>query len=385
MKLLTILGFALLTSSMTLGQTASPNASSSYDNSNITNELKSLRDAITEQQKQIAQQQQEIETLRQQVAANGGTAQAHAVNASLSTTNMPNPAVQKASDSPQDAGDKPKESPLSFRIGGADFTPGGFVDFENIFRSTNTTNNTGTNFGQIPFSNTVQGHLTEFRTTGQYSRFNLKTHGVWGNNDVTGFIEIEFTGNDATNVFVQTNPHTNRLRHYYLDLKRGKWEFLGGQTWGMLMANRTGVSTDHLAVYNEDANHGVGNNFTRAGQFRAIYHFNDHVAWGVGIENPQQYVGVGEVVFPFAFNAALGTQFDANNNAGAPNVGPDVLTKIAYDNDFAGGRHFHIEAGGLFTTVKATVVPIGGTEFKSHSSIGGAAEGAMLVDLAKGS
>src|SRR5437763_136485 len=324
MKLLTILGLALLTSSMTLGQTASPNASSSSDSSNITNELKSLRDAITEQQKQIAQQQQEIEKLRQQVAANGGTAQAHAVNASLNTTNMPGPATHSASDSPQE-GDKPKESPLSFRIGGADFTPGGYVDFENIFRSTNTTNNTGTGFGQIPFSNSPQGHLTEFRTTGQYSRFNLKTHGVWGNNDITGFVEIDFNGNDATNVFVQTNPHTNRLRHYYLDLKRGKWDFLGGQTWGMLMANRTGVSTDHLAVYNEDANHGVGNNFTRAGQFRAIYHFNDHVAWGVGIENPQQFVSVGEVNFPFFFNTQLANQFDTTNNttSGIPNVGPD--------------------------------------------------------------
>src|SRR5438552_9610025 len=194
MKLLTTLGFALLTSSMMLGQTANPTTSSSSDSSNITNELKSLRDAITEQQKQIAQQQQEIEKLRQQVAANGSTAQAHAVNASLSTTNMPNPAVHSASDSPQETGDKPKESPLSFRIGGADFTPGGYVDFENIFRTTNTGNSTGTNFGQIPFSNTVQGHLTEFRTTGQYSRFNLKTHGVWGNNDITGFIEIDFNG-----------------------------------------------------------------------------------------------------------------------------------------------------------------------------------------------
>src|SRR5436305_7627986 len=130
MKLLTILGFALLTSSMTLGQTASPNASSSSDSSNITNELRSLRDAITEQQKQIAQQQQEIEKLRQQVAANGGTAPAHAVNASLNTTNMPSPPAHSASDSPQE-GVKPKESPPSFPFAGADFPPAGYVDSEN--------------------------------------------------------------------------------------------------------------------------------------------------------------------------------------------------------------------------------------------------------------
>ena len=81
----------------------------------------------------------------------GLTAQAHAVNAALNTTNMPNPAVHSASDSPQEA-DKPKESPLVFHIGTLELKPGGYVDFENIFRSTNTGNNTGTNFGQIPFS-----------------------------------------------------------------------------------------------------------------------------------------------------------------------------------------------------------------------------------------
>src|SRR6266481_1657332 len=73
------------------------------------------------------------------------------------------------------------QSPLSFRIGGTEFTPGGFVDFENVFRTTNGTGATGnpiaTSFGAIPFSNTVAGHLTEFRSTGQYSRYNLKISG----------------------------------------------------------------------------------------------------------------------------------------------------------------------------------------------------------------
>jgi hypothetical protein len=31
--------------------------------------------------------------------------------------------------------ERPKESPLSFRIGGTDFTPGGFLDFESVFRN----------------------------------------------------------------------------------------------------------------------------------------------------------------------------------------------------------------------------------------------------------
>src|SRR5262249_25110303 len=143
------------------------------------------------------------------------------VNASLSTSGT-NPGMRTVSDTAQ--GEPPKQSPLSFRIGGADFTPGGFVDFENVFRTTNTGNVAATSFGVIPFSNTVQGHLREYRSTGQYSRFNIKVNTKYGANDVTGYVEFDFNGNDPANVFVTSNSHTDRLRLYWLDLKRGKWE-----------------------------------------------------------------------------------------------------------------------------------------------------------------
>ena len=51
--------------------------------------------------------------------------------------------------------EKEKKPPLgSFNIGDAVFTPGGFVDLENIFRTTNTQNNTATNYAAIPYSDT---------------------------------------------------------------------------------------------------------------------------------------------------------------------------------------------------------------------------------------
>src|SRR6202008_3362870 len=81
---------------------------------------------------------------------------------------------------------KEKERPLgSFNIGDAVFTPGGFVDFENIFRTTNTQNNIATNFAAIPFSNTAQGNLTEYRLTGQFSRFDITVRDKFGANDMT--------------------------------------------------------------------------------------------------------------------------------------------------------------------------------------------------------
>jgi hypothetical protein len=394
MRLVQKLCFVVLASSLTLAQTGT---SSGTDTSQLQSDVRKLLDAMdsqqkamAEQQKQIAEQQLEIERLKKQLAGSeiqpvstSSDAQAgKVVNASL-TTSGTNPAVRTVSDTAQ--GEKPKESPLSFRIGGTDFTPGGFVDFENVFRSTNTGNVAATSFGSIPFSNTVAGHLTEYRSTGQYSRFNIKVNGKYGENNVTGYVEFDFNGNDAANVFVTSNPHTDRLRLYWVDLKRGKWEFLGGQTWGLQTPNRLGVSpnpSDLSLGFHEDAGIGVGYNYTRAGEFRVAYHVNDDFVWAFAAQNPDQFTN-GEVIFPAAFNAQLGGQLDAANITTTPNVGPDFLTKFAYDHDF-GARHFHFEAGGMEHAVKTTVLAPSSTAtsaFTNHTAVGGGFFGGTTIDL----
>ncbi|HLY92827.1 MAG TPA: hypothetical protein VKQ89_06190, partial [Candidatus Angelobacter sp.] len=205
--------------------------------------------------------------------------------------------------------------------------------------------------------------------------------GKYGANNVVGYIEGDFNGNDPANVFVTSNSHTNRLRLYWLDLKRGDWEFLAGSSWGLETPNRKGLSpnpADLMLTIGEDANVHVGVPYTRAALFRAVIHPNDNFAWGVEVQNPQQFVGAGEVIFPFAFNAALGPQFDANNNNGTPNAFPDILTKFAYDTS-----HVHLEAGGMMTSVKITDVPIGGTSFVKHSKVGGGLMAGANLGLSK--
>src|SRR5947209_16755408 len=353
MRLLKSLCFIVLASALVLGQNST--SATSPDNSSVADELKKLREALAEQQKQLAQQQQEIDKLRQQVAtqpvaAKSGDVAPRVIDAALHTTTPASTAAQQPQGTEQPEASKP--SPLSFRIGGAEFTPGGFVDFENVFRSTNTGNVIGTNFGQIPFSNTVQGHLTEFRSSAQFSRLSMKVTDKFKSMDVTGYAEMDFNGNDAANVFVTANGHTNRLRLYWLDVKKGKWEFDAGQLWSWLTPNRVGIgpaTSDLFVTQNEDANINVGLPYSRASQIRVAYHVNDNVALGVAIENPQQYVGIGETVFPFLFNAQLGPQFDAANNAGTPNLHPDIIPKITFDGN-PGNTHLHLEFVGLITS-----------------------------------
>ena len=383
MRLLQKVSFVVLASGLALGQATASNSGSAGTGS-VADELKALREAISQQQKQISQQQQQmsqqqqqIQTLQQQLE-NKTSGTPHVADASMRTVVTPVSAtvVQET--------EKPKESPLSFRIGGTDFTPGGFVDFENIFRTTNTGNVTATNFWAIPFSNTAAGHLTEYRSTGQYSRFNLKINGKYGANNVTGYIEADFNGNDATNVFVTSNPHTMRVRLFWVDVKRGGWEFLGGQTWGLQTPNRVGVSpspADLAITIGEDAQTHVGLNYTRAGEFRAAYHFNDHFVWAFAVQNPQQFGGQGEITFPTAFNAILAPQIDSAATPGAPNALPDFITKFAFDPS----KRFHFELGGISTSAKITVIPtVPGATFVKHTKVEGGVFGATNIELFKG-
>lgn len=197
---------------------------------------------------------------------------------------------------------------------------------------------------------------------------------------MTGYVEVDFSGNDNSTVFETVGGHTERLRLFFVDVEHGKWEFLGGQTWGWLTPNRTGLSpmpADLAVTYNEDQNAGVGFPYSRAAELRIAYHPNSHWALGAGVENPDQFIG-GYVALPERFSATLASQFDNGSQPGAPNAFPDVLSKVAYDANLA-GRPFHLEVTGLLTGAKATVQPIAGTS--THTIVGGGGQIAMNYEL----
>jgi hypothetical protein len=359
----------LLIPSLALAQANGQNSDPSPDATNLANEVKALREALLETQKQVTAQQREIEALKSGSKPVEGAPARIAEDTSTTAAAASTTATKAAQTSPAEQDTEHS----SFKIGSLVFTPGGFIDFENIYRTTNTQSNIATNFGAIPYNNTAQGNVSEFRSTAQYSRLNLLITSKFGPHDVTGYIEADFSGNDATSVYQSVNGHTDRLRLFFADSRRGKWELLGGQTWSWITPNRNGLGpmpVDLAISYNEDQNLGVGVPYTRAAEFRAAYHFNDRWAFGVGIEDPNQYIG-NYVALPAAFTS-VGSQFDNGSQIGAPNAFPDILSKLAYDKRFSGGRHFHAEAVGLITGVHVSVKPLGETAYQSHRAVGGA-------------
>jgi hypothetical protein len=377
----------LVVTGFVCGPARAQQADSSLNTSDVGAELRALREALLRTQQQVTAQQREIEELKRRTTvdetSSAQNGQLTAISSAVPSGGYARANLEKRPVVRGAKGDGTEEaSPLSLKVRDAVFTPGGFFDFENIYRTTNTQSNLATSFATIPFSSTPQGHLSEYRATAQFSRLDLKITDKFGANDVLGYCETDFSGNDAANVYQSVNGHTLRLRLCFMDLKRGKWEILGGQTWSWLTPNRSGVGpmpSDLAITYNEDQNIGVGLPYTRAAEFRAAYHLNDHWAIGAGIEDPNQFIGAF-VALPTAIATTVGSQFDNGAQIGTPNLFPDILAKIAYDTSL-GGRHFHLEGVGLATGARAGMFPAGSASFSPHTVVGGGGQVASNFEL----
>ena len=280
----------------------------------------------------------------------------------------PDPAAAAPAAAAQAGAPAVPTSPLAIHVGDADLLIGGFMDLTSISRSTATGNGIGTNFSNFPFTTTATGapnptgHLSETRFSAQNSRLTLMATSKAGAANVRGYLEADFLGNTAQNLNVTSNSDTLRLRLYWVQYTRGKFEFLGGQSWSFLTPNRNGLSPipgDLFYSQDVDTNYQMGLTWGRTPQFRFIAHASSAVTAGVSIENPQQYVG-SAVVLPAAFTA---TEVDTGSGSSAigsssptPNLAPDIIGKIALDPR-GKKTHQHIDAAfvsSMFKTYNAT-------------------------------
>jgi hypothetical protein len=258
------------------------------------------------------------------------------------------------------------ENPLSIKIGGATFTPGGFVDLTGIFRSRDVGSGLGTNFTILPYANNLPlGQLSEFRFTGQGSRLSLKVEAHPSESTaVTGYIESDFNGFEPANSNISTKSDTFRLRLAFVQIKHGKWELVTGQTWSFLTPTREGLSPNPENIFTAlrlDTSYLAGLVYDRQPGIRVVYHAADWWSFGVALENPQQFVP-SSVVFPTDGSTNFfSAQFDNGSsstsaassavNPTVPNLHPDIIAKTAFDWRW-GGKLFHVDAGGIARSFK---------------------------------
>jgi hypothetical protein len=258
------------------------------------------------------------------------------------------------------------QTPAFIRLGSTCLIPIGFMDLTALWRDKNAGSSLGSNFGSVPYNNNINAKNSEFRFTPQNSRIGFRFDGDWQGTHFIGYNEFDFLGTSASTGLTVTNgAFVPRLRLFWVDARKGKLEFLAGQSWSMLTPNRTGISAlPGNLFYSQviDVNYMAGLTWTRQPGMRVLYHPSNKVTFGFSAENPDQYIGGqaggSSITLPTALTglANSGTeQLDNATNIGTanpvlavPTLHPDFIAKVAFDPT----SRFHFEVAGIERTFK---------------------------------
>jgi hypothetical protein len=258
---------------------------------------------------------------------------------------------------PAQADNSNAPSPLQLQLGNITIVPVGFMDLTGVWRDKDAGSGIGTSFGSIPYNNATAGKLSEFRFSPQNSRLGFRIDGDWKGAHFIGYNEFDFLGTSGGNNLGVTNgAFVPRIRLYWVDIRKGKVEFLAGQSWSMLTPNRKGISPlpgDLFYSQVMDVNYLAGLTWTRQPGVRVVFHPTSQVAVGFAAENPDQYMGGssggGSVVLPSALSGLAATEIDNQTNVlVTPNLVPDFIAKVAADPT----SRVHLEVAGIVRTFK---------------------------------
>ena len=250
-------------------------------------------------------------------------------------------------------------SPLQFHIGSATMMPVGFMDFTSVWRNKEAGGNIGASFGSIPYATVTGGltpanvNLSEFRLSIQNSRIGFRADANVKGFHVLGYMEADFLGTPANlSIGVTNNAQLLRNRLYFLDVRKGVFELLGGQTWTLLTPTRAGISPLPSDIFYSqviDVNYVAGLTWGRIPELRLVLHPNKQVAFAVALDSPDQYAGGSgggpSIVLPSALSG-YSSELDFGASSGGiatPNVAPDIIAKLAFDPV----KQVHFEINGL--------------------------------------
>jgi hypothetical protein len=311
---------------------------------------------------------------------------------------VPAPRAQAAPASggnPCEAAPDTNAVPPYLRLGSVCIIPIGFMDATTYWRDKSAGSSMGSNFGSVPYNNTVNGNLSEFHFTPQNSRIGFRVDGDWKGTHFIGYNEFDFNGTSGSNsLLVSNGAFVPRLRLFWVDARKGKLEFLAGQSWSLLTPNRRGLSAlpgDLFYTQVVDINYLAGLTWTRQPGMRIIYHPNDKIAFGFSAEQPDQYAGGSAggsaITFPSTFSAYSNAQLDVAQNVSSgqnlfnqPSVTPDFIAKVAFDPN----SRVHIDLAGIernFKVANPTSVSTYGQHFSTQGAGG---ELGVNVELIKG-
>jgi hypothetical protein len=346
----------------------------------LQNQLNQMKSDLAARDRAVkAAQQQAKEAQDQAAAAQGQAAAASSQAAQVAATVPPPP---------------PPMPPGQFRAGPLTVTLGGFAAVEGIYRSRNLASSIDTSFNSIPFPNSSNYHIPEYRETAQQSRFSLMTEGqIDDAQKLTGYLETDFLSAGSSSNSNESNSYTLRLRQFWGNYDNTDWglHILGGQAWSLATMYKIGlVPRQENVPLTIDAQYVVGFNWERQAQLRVVKDFDNHMFWaGLSIEEPQTLFTSATNCFANPAvqpSTATGGGTLENTQCGGANVNslqaysnnsaPDIIAKIAADPGFG-----HYELYGLLRFIDGrTAFAAAGTGI-SHNTTGQGVGGGMILPI----
>jgi hypothetical protein len=238
------------------------------------------------------------------------------------------------------------EHPASIAYKGIKLTPGGFLAAESLWRQHTENADIGSSYNGIPFADSTQYHLTEWRGTARQSRMSLLAEGKAGAAKLTGYYEMDFLGAAATANENQSNSWQPRIRQLFGKVAMNGWSMTAGQTWSLLTLDRKGTEARAEWVpATIDAQYVVGYTWARLMSVRVAKSFADDKATvAFSVENPAMLVA-GQAPAPAPVFGGTGSGQLGNGNTYSANLAPDLIAKVAFDPGYG---HYEIKAVGRF-------------------------------------
>lgn len=265
-----------------------------------------------------------------------------------------------------------------FAAGPVKVTLGGYTELATIYRDRNESADVGSNFNTgIPFANSPNDHLSEFRESARQSRLSILAQGPQdGDALMEGYFEMDFLGAAPTANSNESNSYNMRMRNIYGTYYRKESGFylLAGQSWSLATLEKKGLRARAEQVpLTIDAQYVPGFNWTRNPQVRLVKEFSKAVSAGISFESPQALLfnGPNKPLATTVINNPGGSLFAPTNNYSL-DVAPDVVAKIAFDPGFG-----HYELYGLARWFRDRA---GGS---NDTTTGGGIGGGLLLPFTK--
>ena len=192
----------------------------------------------------------------------------------------------------------PRRQEQRIAVGPAKLRIGGYVGVTGIYRSTSSGGGPGTNFGTIPYEDTLAGSVSETRLTAQSSRLSIRVDAPFTEarfRNISGYFEMDFNGATPGTIAVTSNSAGFRLRQGFADVQYGDhFSMAVGQAFTLMTPAKARLSvwpSDYEMSQAVDTNYLVGMVWERVPQVRFTWRASDTIDWAVSIENPEQQIG----------------------------------------------------------------------------------------------